>query len=73
MSRLINASTLAEVLGVSVEHVRRAARQGKLPARWLGPLGWMRFDLDEALAAMRQESHAQPQPTQQVLHGLPLA
>jgi excisionase family DNA binding protein len=72
MSRLINASELAEVLGTSVEHVRRAARQGKLPARRLGPLGWMRFDLDEALAAMRPEV-TQPQPLQQVGHGLPLA
>ncbi len=51
---LITAEQLAELLGIPLQSVWRAARLGRIPSYKMGAL-W-RFDLGEVLEALRQEA-----------------
>jgi excisionase family DNA binding protein len=54
--RLIPAREAAAMLGVSVDTVRRAVQDGRLPAVRLRERGWLRFrqsDLEELISGGR--------------------
>jgi excisionase family DNA binding protein len=47
--RLVDATELAQLLGVSVHRVYRWSSEGRIPKLAIGR--WVRFDVDEVLAA----------------------
>ena len=51
---LLTAEELADLLGIPLQSIWRAARLGRVPSYRLGQL--YRFDLAEVLAAMREPS-----------------
>jgi excisionase family DNA binding protein len=52
--KLLTAAELADLIGLPLQSVWRAARLGRIPSYRLGQL-W-RFDLSEVLVALRQEA-----------------
>jgi excisionase family DNA binding protein len=45
--KLIGAREAAAMLGVSVDTIRRAVQEGRLPAVRLRHRGWLKFNVDE--------------------------
>jgi excisionase family DNA binding protein len=55
-SRFMTASQVAQLLGTSVENVRRRSRRGSLPARWVGSR-WL-LDRDAVVAEVGRRGGA---------------
>ena len=53
---LMTLSECARMLRVTEETLRNYAREGRVPSYRVGPMGMLRFDADEVLAALRKHN-----------------